>query len=568
MRNDLILFALFFVVLFAMAWPLGKYMTRVFNSEKTYLDGLFHPLEKGLYRLTNIDTSKEMTWKQYASGVIWFNLLGAVFVFVIELLQDQLPFNPENLPAVTSWHLAFNTAVSFMTNTNWQAYSGETTMSYFTQMVALTVQNFLSAATGLAVAVAFIRGITRKTTNVIGNFWFDVVRSVVYILLPLSILFSVVLVQQGVPQTLTSYMSVQTLEGTEQTIAVGPVASQEAIKMIGTNGGGFFNANSAHPFENPTPLTNFLEMLSIFLIPAGLVFAFGHMVGDRRQGYAIMATMTLLFIMMLTLNYTSELAGNPLVASAGISGPSAMEGKEVRFGIGASSLFATVTTAASCGAVNAMHDSLTPLGGLAPMLQIMLGEIIFGGVGSGFYGMLTYVLLTVFIVGLMVGRTPEYLGKKIESWEMKMATIAILIPAVTILIGSATAAVTKAGLEGIANSGPHGLSEILYAFSSAAGNNGSAFAGLSTNTLFYNLWLSLAMLLGRFGVMIPVLAIAGSMAEKKISPPGPGTFSTSGWLFVLLLAVIVVVVSALTFLPALTLGPIIEHLLMLQGTTF
>jgi len=568
MKNELILFALFFIFLFAMAWPLGRYIAQVFNSEKTYFDPIFRPIEKLLYRLTNTDVSEEMNWKQYASAVIWFNLLGAALVFIIQLLQNKLPFNPENLSAVTPWHLAFNTAVSFMTNTNWQAYGGETTMSYFTQMAALTVQNFLSAATGLAVAVALIRGLTRKTTKVIGNFWFDVVRSVVYILLPLSILFSVVLVQQGVPQTLSPYISAQTLEGAEQRIAVGPVASQEAIKMVGTNGGGFFNANSAHPFENPTPLTNFLEMLSIFLIPASLVFAFGHMAGDRRQGYAIMATMTVLFLMMLTLNYTNELAGNPLVANAGVSGPTAMEGKEVRFGIGASSLFATVTTAASCGAVNAMHDSFTPLGGLIPMLQIMLGEIIFGGVGAGFYGMLIYVVLTVFIVGLMVGRTPEYLGKKIESWEMKMATIAILIPAVTILIGSAAAAITEAGLAGIANPGPHGLSEMLYAFSSAAGNNGSAFAGLTVNSLFYDLWLAVAMLLGRFGVIIPVLAIAGSMAEKKITPSGVGTFSTTGWLFVLLLAVIIIVVGALTFLPALTLGPILEQLLMLQGNTF
>jgi len=568
MTNDLILFVMFFVALFAMAWPLGGYIARVFNSEKTYFDPIFHPVEKLFYHVTNIDVSKEMNWKQYTGAVICFNLLGMALVFIIQLMQDKLPFNPEGLESVATWHLALNTAISFMTNTNWQAYAGETTMTYFTQMVALSVQNFLSAATGLAVAVALIRGLSRTTTNLIGNFWFDLVRSIVYVLLPLSILFSVVLVQQGVPQTLSSYSTVQTLEGAEQKIAVGPVASQEAIKMLGTNGGGFFNANSAHPFENPTPLTNFLEILSIFLIPAGLVFAFGHMVGDRRQGYAIMATMTLLFIVMLSLNYTSELAGNPLVRNAGISGPSAMEGKETRFGIGASSLFATVTTAASCGAVNTMHDSFTPLGGLVPILQMMLGENIFGGVGAGLYGMLAYVVLTVFIVGLMVGRTPEYLGKKIESWEMKMATITILIPAVTILVGSATAIVSEAGLAGIANTGPHGLSEILYAFASTAGNNGSAFAGLTANTLFYDLWLAIAMLLGRFGVIIPVLAIAGSMAEKKISPPGPGTFPTTGWLFVLLLAIIVVVVGALTFLPVLTLGPIIEHLLMLQGTTF
>jgi K+-transporting ATPase ATPase A chain len=568
MASDLTLFGLFLVVLFALAWPLGCYMAKVFNLEKTIFDPVFRPLEKLLYRLAGVNNSVEMNWKQYTGAVIWFNLLGMALVFIIQVLQDKLPFNPENMAAVTPWHLAFNTAASFMTNTNWQAYGGESTMSYFTQMAALTVQNFLSAATGLAVAVAFVRGLTRKTTKLIGNFWVDLVRSVIYVLLPISILYSVALVQQGVPQTLSPSIHAQTLEGTEQIIAVGPVASQEAIKMFGTNGGGFFNANSAHPFENPTPLTNFLQVISIFLIPAGLGFTFGYMAKNRRQGYAILGAMTLLFVMMLALNYSSELAGNPLVASSGISGPSAMEGKEVRFGIGGSSLFATVTTAASCGAVNSMHDSFTPLGGLVPMLQIMLGEVVFGGVGAGLYGMLAFVVLTVFIVGLMVGRTPEYLGKKIETWEMKMATIAILIPAVTILIGSAVAAVTDAGLAGLANSGPHGLSEILYAYASGTGNNGSAFAGLTVNTLFYDLTLAVAMLLGRFGVIIPVLAIAGSMAEKKISPPGPGTFPTTGWLFVVLLAAVVMVVGALTFLPALSLGPIVEHLLMLQGTTF
>ncbi|SDE44260.1 potassium-transporting ATPase subunit KdpA [Sporomusa acidovorans] len=568
MASDLTLFGLFFAVLFGLAWPLGRYMAKVFNLEKTVFDPVLRPIEKILYRITGVDDSTEMNWQRYAGAVIWFNLLGMALVFIIQMLQDKLPLNPENLAAVAPWHVAFNTAVSFMTNTNWQAYGGETTMSYFTQMAALTVQNFLSAATGLAVAIAFIRGLTRKTTQLIGNFWVDLTRSVIYILLPISILFSVVLVQQGVPQTLSPYVSAQTLEGAEQKIAVGPVASQEAIKLLGTNGGGFFNANSAHPFENPTPFTNFLETLSIFLIPAGLAFAFGYMVRDRRQGYAVLAAMTLLFLMMLTLNYTSELAGNPLVAVSDVSGSSAMEGKEVRFGIGGTSLFATVTTAASCGAVNAMHDSFTPLGGLVPLLQMMLGEVVFGGVGAGFYGILVFVVLTVFIVGLMVGRTPEYLGKKIDSWEMKMATVAILIPAVTILIGSAVASVTEDGLAGIANPGPHGLSEMLYAFASAAGNNGSAFAGLTVNTLFYDLALALAMLLGRFGVIIPVLAIAGSMAEKKITPPGPGTFPTTGWLFVVLLAAVVLVVSALTFLPALALGPIVEHVLMLQGTTF
>lgn len=568
MASDLVLFGLFLVYLFILAWPLGRYMARVFCLEQTVFDPIFHPIEKLLYRLAVVDPSVEMNWKQYAGAVIWFNLLGMVLVFVIQVTQDKLPFNPESMAAVTPWHLAFNTAVSFMTNTNWQAYGGETTMSYFTQMAALTVQNYLSAATGLAVAIAFIRGLTRKTTKLIGNFWVDLARSIIYVLLPLAILFSIVLVQQGVPQTLSPYIHAQTLEGAEQTIAVGPVASQEAIKLLGVNGGGFFNANSAHPFENPTPLTNFLEVISIFLIPAGLVVAFGYMAGDCRQGYAILAVMALLFLMMLALNYTSELTGNPLVAATGVSGPTAMEGKEVRFGIGASSLFATVTTAASCGAVNAMHDSFTPYGGVALMLQMMLGEVVFGGVGAGCYGMLIYAVLTVFIVGLMVGRTPEYLGKKIELREMKMVTIAILIPSVTILMGSAAAVLTEAGLAGIANPGPHGLSEILYAFSSAASNNGSAFAGLTANTLFYDLSLAVAMLLGRFGVIFPVLAIAGSMAEKKVAPPGPGTFPTTGWLFIVLLAGIVLMIGALTFLPALALGPIIEHLIMLQGITF
>lgn len=568
MVNDLMLFSLFIVVMSLLAWPLGKYLAKVFSLEKTPFDAVFAPIERMIYRLSGIDEKQEMNWKQYAGAVLWFNLFGMLFVFAIELLQDKLPFNPENLPRVETWHLALNTAVSFMTNTNWQAYGGESTMSYFTQMAALTVQNFLSAATGLAVAIALIRGLTRKTSQGIGNFWRDMVRSVVYILLPLSIVLSLVFVEQGCIQNLSSYLAVETLEGAQQTLAMGPVASQEAIKMLGTNGGGFFNANSAHPFENPTPLTNFLQVLSIFLIPASLVFCFGHFCQDKKQGHAVLAAMLLLFFLMLDVNYASEMSGNALLTGPDISGPTAMEGKEVRFGIGGSSLFATVTTAASCGAVNSMHDSFTPLGGLVPMLQMMLGEIIFGGVGSGFYGMISYVLMTVFIVGLMVGRTPEYLGKKIEAREIKMAALAILIPAVVILAGSGVAAVSEAGLAGTANSGPHGLSEIVYAFASGAGNNGSAFAGLTANTLFYDLWLAVAMLLGRFSVILPMLAVAGSLAEKKVSPPSVGTFKTTGWLFVLLLSGVILVVGALTFLPALSLGPILEHLLMLQGTTF
>ncbi|GMA97287.1 potassium-transporting ATPase subunit KdpA [Pelosinus sp. IPA-1] len=568
MTNDIMMFAFYIVVLLLLALPLGKYMAKVFSQEKTIFDFVLKPIEKVIYRITGVKETEEMNWKQYAVTLIIFNLFGMILVYLIQVWQDILPFNPEQLSGVDPWHLALNTAVSFMTNTNWQSYSPETTMSYFTQMTVLTVQNFLSAATGLTVAVALIRGLTRKDAKTIGNFWVDMVRSIMWVLLPLAIISSTILVEEGVLQNLSPYVTVQTLDGADQKLAMGPVASQEAIKMLGTNGGGFFNANSAHPFENPTPVSNFIEMLSIFLIPAGLVFTFGHMVGDKRQGYSIIASMILLFIIMLGTLYTSELNGNPILSSIGVSSPTSMEGKEVRFGIGGSALFATVTTAASCGAVNSMHDSFTPLGGLITMLQIKLGEVILGGVGAGFYGMMMFVIITVFIVGLMVGRTPEYLGKKIEAWETKMATIAILIPSVIILIGSGIASVIDQGTSALTNSGPHGLSEILYAFASAAGNNGSAFAGLSANTPFYNLMLAFNMVVGRFGVIIPTLAIAGSMAAKKISPPGPGTFPTTGWLFVVLLVGVVLIVGALTFLPVLSLGPIVEHLLMLKGTTF
>lgn len=564
MLHGFTLFGIFIITLLLLAWPLGKYMAKVFSFDRTMFDQIFCPLEKCIYRLSGIDAGAEMTWRQYACAVIIFNLAGMTLVCLIQTFQNLLPLNPEGLEGVTPWHLAFNTAVSFMTNTNWQAYSGESTMSYFTQMMALTVQNFLSAATGIAVAVAFIRGLTRRATDRIGNFWTDLVRSVIWVLLPLSMVFSLLLVQQGALQNLSSYTSVQTLEGAGQTIAMGPVASQEAIKMLGVNGGGFFNANSAHPFENPTPLTNFLQMISIFLIPTALVFAFGRMVQDRRQGYAVLAAMLILFTLNAGAIFAAEMYGNPLLDSSGLDSAAMMEGKEVRFGIADSSLFAAITTAASCGAVNSMHDSFTPLGGLVLMLQMMLGEVVIGGVGAGFYGMMVFVILTVFIIGLMVGRTPEYLGKKIEAREMKMATLAVLIPAVTILVGSAIAAVTNAGTGAIANQGPHGLSEILYAFSSGAGNNGSAFAGLSANTPFYNLMLSAAMLIGRFGVIIPALAIAGSLAEKKSAPRGLGTFPTHGMLFAFLLAGVVLIVGALTFMPALALGPVVEHLQMLN----
>lgn len=559
--------ALYLVLLIFLAIPLGGYMARVFQGERTFFDPIARPLERITYRIAAIDFEKEMNWWQYAVALLAFNFLGMAFLFLLQRLQGVLPFNPQGFGAVKP-DLAFNTAASFMTNTNWQAYGGESTMSYLTQMAGLTVQNFVSAATGIAVVIALTRGLVRRTASTIGNFWVDLSRSVYWILLPISFVGALVLVSQGVIQNLSPYLTVTTLEGAKQTIAMGPVASQEFIKMLGTNGGGFFNANSAHPFENPTPLTNLIEMLSILVIPAALPLTFGKMVGDIRQGRAILAAMLILFVLMLGVCYTSELAGNPEVAAAGVSGPSAMEGKEVRFGIANSALFTTITAAASCGAVNNMHDSLTPIGGLVPLLQMMLGEVVLGGVGAGLYGMLAFVIMTVFIVGLMVGRTPEYLGKKIESKEMKMATLAILIPGITILVLSALASVTKVGLESVYNPGPHGLSEILYSYASGAGNNGSAFAGLGANTLYYNLTIGLAMLIGRFGVILPMLAIAGSMAAKRTAPVGPGTFQTSGALFTGLLLGTVLVVGALTFFPALALGPIVEHLLMLAGKAF
>lgn len=562
------LVAVYLTGLLLLAWPLGRYLADVFFSEKVAGDSLFSPVEKLIYRLSGINAAQEMNWRKYAAALLAFNVFGLLLVYLIQVKQDLLPFNPNGLAGVYPWYLAFNTAVSFMTNTNWQAYAGERTMSYFTQMLALTVQNFLSAATGLSVAMVLIRGLIRKQTDQLGNFWVDMVRGSVRVLLPMSLIFSLILVQQGVLQNFSPYVTAHTLEGTEQILAMGPVASQEAIKILGVNGGGFFNANSAHPFENPTPFSNFLQMLGIFLLPASVVFAFGRMAKERRQGFAILTAMLLLFLLHLGIVFAGEFYGNPLLAAAGVADPSAMEGKEVRFGIADSSLFAAITTAASCGAVNAMHDSFTPLGGLALLLQIMLGEVVVGGVGAGFYGMMVFVILTVFIVGLMVGRTPEYLGKKIEAREMKMATLAVLIPAVTILAGSAVAVATSLGVSSVANPGPHGLSEILYAFSSSAGNNGSAFAGLNANTTFYNLMLAAAMLIGRFGVILPVLAIAGSLAEKKISPPGPGTFPTHGCLFAVLLAGVVMIVGALTFMPALALGPVVEHLQMIHGITY
>ena len=555
MGYDLILVGLFLVVLLMLAWPIGHYLVRVFQQEATLLDRALLPIEKIIYHVSGIQPQEDMTWQRYAGSLVAFNLLGCAVVFALQLLQGGLPLNPQGLPGVESWPLAFNTAVSFMTNTNWQAYSGESTMSYLTQMLALTVQNFLSAATGLAVAVALIRGLQRQEEKGIGNFWVDMTRSVLWVLLPLSLLLALALMQQGVIQNVSAYVQAVTLEGAEQILPMGPVASQEAIKLIGTNGGGFFNANSAHPFENPTAITNFLEMLAIFLLPTSLVFSYGFWCGNVRQGYAILGAMLTLFVLFFGVMYASEQAGNPSLAVWGLSGPTAMEGKEVRFGLGGSSLFATITTAASCGAVNAMHDSLTPLGGMAAMLQMLIGEVVIGGVGAGVYGMLCFVLLTVFIVGLMVGRTPEYLGKKIEAYEMKMVVLAVLVPALT-------AVLSQAGVAGVLNEGPHGFSEILYAFASVAGNNGSAFAGLSADSLFYNMILAVSMLLGRFGVILPILAVAGRLVRKKAAPVSAGTFATDQPLFLFLLIGVILIVGALTFLPALVLGPVVEQMLL------
>lgn len=568
MTNDILLFVCFLALLLILAVPLGKYMAKVFGMQPVIGDRLLSPVEKFFYKLVGTSEEKSMNWKEYAVCCLLFNVFGVALLWIMQMVQHGLPFNPENLDNVGSWHLALNTAVSFMSNTNWQAYSGETTMSYFTQMMGLTVQNFVSAATGVAVAVALIRGLINHQTANIGNFWVDMTRCVTRVFMPLAVVVALVLVFNGVPQTLSSYYHVNTLEGAQQIIATGPVASQEAIKELGTNGGGFFNANSAHPFENPNPFTNFVEMMAILLVPAALVICYGEMAKSRKQGYSILAAMSILFTLMFAVCYWAESSGNPILAQYGLSGATAMEGKEVRFGIGSSSLFATVTTAASCGAVNSWHDSYTGIGGLVPMLQMMLGEIVFGGTGAGFYGMMLYVMITVFIVGLMVGRTPEYLGKKVESGEVVMTIVGLLLPAITILIFSAISAVTEFGLAAVSQPGPHGLSEIFYAYASGAGNNGSAFGGLGANTLWYNLTLAAAMFIGRFGVIIPILAIAGSMSAKKITPAGAGTFDTGSWLFTGLLCVVILIVGALTFFPALALGPIVDHLFMLEGKVF
>jgi potassium-transporting ATPase potassium-binding subunit len=572
--------ALYLFVLLALAKPLGSYMTRVFESRPCGLDRLLGPLERAIYRVCGIDARRETTWKEYASAFLAFNLLSLLVVHAILRLQHLLPLNPGRLGPVSP-DSSFDTAVSFATNTDWQGYAGETTMSFFTQMFALTVQNFVSAAAGIAVLVALIRGFARRSAQVVGNFWVDLTRATLYVLLPLSLLLAAGLLSQGVVQTFRPGAHTLPLQAEAagsgapaagQVIALGPAASQVAIKQLGTNGGGFFNANSAHPFENPTPTSNFLELIAILLIPAALCFTFGRMVRDARQGRALLAAMVVIFVPLVALAAVAEQSGNPLFARLGVDAQASalqsggnMEGKEVRFGIANSALWATATTAASNGSVNAMHDSFTPLGGLCPLALMQIGEVVFGGVGSGLYGMLAFAIVAVFVAGLMVGRTPEYLGKKIEAFEMKMASLAILAPCFAVLIGAAVAAVTAAGKAGVANPGAHGFSEILYAFSSAGNNNGSAFAGLDANTPFYNLALALAMLVARYVPAVAMLAIAGSVGRKNAVPEGPGTLPTHGPLFVALLVGVVLLVGALTFLPGLALGPIVEHLQMVAA---
>lgn len=560
--SELFQIVLYAVTLFLLTPPLGKLMAKIFEGKRTFLSPLFGWLERVTYKLSGIDPEDEMSWKKYTFALLAFNALGFMVVFLLQFFQSRLPFNPQQLPDV-SWHLAFNTAVSFMTNTNWQSYAGEVTLSYFVQMMGLTVQNFVSAATGIAVLLALIRGIARKTTNGIGNFWVDLVRSTIYVLLPLAILLTVVLVSEGTVQTFSEYQTVTTLEGAQQTIPLGPAASQIAIKQLGTNGGGFFNMNSSYPHENPTPLTNFLEMLSILLLASALVYTFGIMTKAKRHAWVVWGVMFFMFAGGLTVSLWSEYTTNPITGVAG-----GMEGKETRFGVANSILWSVATTAASNGSVNSMHDSMSPLSGAVAMINMKLGEIIFGGVGAGMYGMMIFILLTVFIAGLMVGRTPEYLGKKIESFEVRMAAVAMLLPSVGILIFTAIASISEAGLAGLNNQGPHGFSEILYAFASTAGNNGSAFAGLTASTPFYDTLLGINMLIGRFGVIIPMLAIAGSLAQKKITPPSSGTFPTDTFLFGLLLFGTIIIVGALTFFPTQVLGPIVEHFLMLNGQTF
>jgi K+-transporting ATPase ATPase A chain len=561
-------------ILLIITKPVGLYLMEVLDARgKTFLDPPLHPVEKGLYRLLGLDPLKEQTWKEYAISLFIFSFIGFVMTYTVLRFQHHLPLNPQGYGPLSA-HLAFNTAVSFVTNTNWQSYAGESTMSYFSQMVGLAFHNFTSSAAGIAVAAALVRGLARHTAKTIGNFWVDMMRIHLYLLIPVCIIYAVFLVSQGTIQNFKAYDTAQVIEQQAggnhpvhtQIIPQGPVASQEAIKMLGTNGGGFFNANSAHPYENPTPLTNFIQMLSIFLIPSGLTYYLGRMVKNQRHGWTIWATMLVLFLCALLVCWHAEEAGNPRLYALGIQQDTGnMEGKEVRFGIFDSVLFATITTDASCGAVNAMHDSFTPLGGLIPLFNIQLGEVVFGGVGSGLYGMLIFVVLTVFIAGLMVGRTPEYLGKKIEAYDVKVSVLFIMVPVFVVLGFSAWAVVSAWGLAGLNNSGPHGFSEILYAFTSGTGNNGSAFAGLNANSPWYDTTLALAMLLGRFFMIVPVLALAGNLVQKKRSESGSGSFPISGIMFASLLTGIILILGALTFLPALSLGPIVEHMIMLRS---
>lgn len=565
---QLIKIAVYFLLILAVTKPLGLYMRRVFSGEKTFLDPLLRPIERLVYRAGGVDDKREHDWMQYTIAMLVFSGVGLLLTYGIERLQNVLPLNPDKMPAVPP-DLAWNTATSFTTNTNWQAYTGEATMSHLTQMVGLTFHNFVSAAVGIALAIAFIRGIARASAKTIGNFWVDLVRCVLWILLPLAFIAAIVLLSQGVTQNFHATVNATTIDGKVQKIPQGPVASQEAIKELGTNGGGFFNANSAHPYENPTPFTNLFEMFLIFAIGAALCYTLGSMTGKLRHGWAVFWAMSIMFLACAFVATFAEQRGNPIHQRLGIATAAGnMEGKEVRFGIGDSSLFATITTDASCGAVNAMHDSFTPIGGSIPLLNIMFGEVVFGGVGAGMYGMLLFVVLAVFIAGLMVGRTPEYLGKKIEAHDVKLAMLAVLILAFCILVGTAAAAVTKAGTSSLVNNGPHGLSEMTYAFTSATGNNGSAFAGLNANTKFYNITLGVAMFFGRFLMIIPLMGIAGSLAAKKKLADTAGTFPVDGPLFTVLLIGVIVIVSALTYFPVLSLGPYVEHFLMNAGKVF
>ncbi len=572
--NGVLQIAIYLGLMLLLVKPMGGYMTRVFNGQHTPLDAILRPLERTVYRLARVNPASEQHWTIYTAAMLLFNLAGCALLYLLQRLQHILPLNPAAMPPVPP-DVAFNTAVSFTTNTNWQAYAGESTMSPFIQMVGLTVQNFVSAATGIALSIALIRAFARDSAHSLGSFWVDLTRATLWILLPLSFVLAVVLVWQGVPQTLRADIRVQTVEGALQKIAQGPVASQESIKMLGTNGGGFFNANSAHPYENPTPLTNLLEMLAIFAIGAGLTNTFGRMVGDPRQGWALLAAMLVLWLAGVGLTYWAESAGNPAIAHCGVdvhpspqqSGGN-MEGKEVRFGMVDSALFAVATTDASCGAVNGSHDSYTPLGEMVLLANILLGEVIVGGVGSGLYGMLLFAVLSVFLAGLMVGRTPEYLGKKIECTEVKMTVLAILVLPASILGFTALACLHPEGLKGPTHTGPHGFSQILYAFTSGTGNNGSALAGLNANTVFYNLTTALAMLIGRFGFIIPMMAVAGSLVGKKVIPASEGTFPTTGGLFVALLVGVILIVGGLTYFPAISLGPVVEHLMMTTGKLY